>query len=65
MQTSMMGNTAFTTYNPGTVNRLIKPGQDTYIRVLTVPPGAHRHPAGHHLAESIMENEKRSKSGKA
>src|SRR5262245_47441519 len=38
-QTSFVGNTAFTTYSPATVHQYIKPGQDTYIRVFTIPPG--------------------------
>lgn len=38
-QTSFVGNTAYTTYTPGTVHQYVKPGQDVYIRVLTIPPG--------------------------
>lgn len=37
--TRVYGNTASTTYTPATVTPIIKPGQDTYIRVLTLAPG--------------------------
>jgi hypothetical protein len=36
-QTTVVGNTAYTTYSPGSVYSMFKPGQDAYIRV--VPPG--------------------------
>lgn len=45
-QTTIAGQTAYTTYSPATVHQFVKPGQDTYIRVITVaagqapPPGA-------------------------
>ena len=45
-RTTVTGNTAYTTFNPGSVHRYVKPGQDTYIRIFTVapeqspPPGA-------------------------
>jgi hypothetical protein len=32
-----VGNTAYTTYTPATAHNFIKPGQDTYIRVFTIP----------------------------
>jgi len=32
-------NTASTTYSPATAIPINKPGQDTYIRVLRIPPG--------------------------
>ncbi len=38
--TSFVGNTAFTTTSPGSVDTVIKPGQDVYIRVLKLPPSA-------------------------
>jgi hypothetical protein len=38
-QTSFAGNTAYTTYTPGMVHQYIRPGQDVYIRVLSVPVG--------------------------
>jgi hypothetical protein len=37
VNTSVYGNTAFSTYSPGTT--FIKPGQDVLIRVLRVRPG--------------------------
>jgi len=48
MQTSVYGNTAYSTYTPGSTVTFIKPGQDAYIRVVrltanaAVPPGAIR-----------------------
>ncbi len=53
-RTSFSGNTAYTTYTPGTVHQFIKPGQDAYIRVLTVPSGA-QPPAGAMLADDIIQ----------
>ncbi len=38
-QTNFIGKVAFTTYNPGSVHQIMKPGQDAYIRVLNVPEG--------------------------
>jgi hypothetical protein len=39
--TTFSGNQAFTTTTPGSASEFIKPGQDTYIRVLKVyQPGA-------------------------
>jgi hypothetical protein len=44
--TSVYGNTAFTTYNPGVMYDIVKPGQDLMIRVFTprageaIPPNA-------------------------
>jgi hypothetical protein len=38
--TTLVGNQAFTTTSPGSVDTVIKPGQDVYIRVLKLPPGA-------------------------
>jgi hypothetical protein len=52
-QTSVIGNTAFTTYNSGTTVNFIKPGQDVYIRVLKVPPGSPT-PPGAIAAEEII-----------
>lgn len=37
--TTFHGNTASTTYSPATVHNYIKPGQDTYIRVVKVAAG--------------------------
>jgi hypothetical protein len=53
MQTSAVGNVTFTADDPGTVRSLIKPGQDTYIRVLKVPPG-HAPPPGGLSADEII-----------
>jgi len=38
--TTFVGNQAFTNTTPGSVDTVIKPGQDVYIRVLKLPPGA-------------------------
>jgi hypothetical protein len=38
-QTTFAGNTAFTTFSPGSVHTYVKPGQDAYVRVLKIPPG--------------------------
>jgi hypothetical protein len=39
MQTSVVGNTAYSTYSPGSTHHIFKPGQDAYIRVITVTAG--------------------------
>jgi hypothetical protein len=36
--TTLVGNTAFTTTSPGSVDTVIKPGQDVYVRVLKTTP---------------------------
>jgi hypothetical protein len=36
MQTNVYGNTAFTTYTPGSVDTFIKPGEDTFVRFCKV-----------------------------
>ena len=53
-RTSVMGNTAYTTYTPGMVHQFIKPGQDAYIRVLTIPPSSHP-PPGAILADEVIQ----------
>ena len=53
-QTTVAGNTAFTTYTPATVHQFIKPGQDTYIRIFTVSPGQQA-PPGALLADEIIQ----------
>jgi hypothetical protein len=53
-QTSFVGNTAYTTFNPGNVYGYVKPGQDTYIRVFTVAPGQ-APPAGVLSADEIVQ----------
>jgi hypothetical protein len=37
--TTVVGRQAFTTTTPGSVDTVIKPGQDVYIRVLKLPSG--------------------------
>ena len=53
-QTSIVGNTAFTTYTPATAHNFIKPGQDTYIRVFTIPAGK-MPPQGVLAADEIIQ----------
>jgi len=53
MQTSVVDNMAFTADDPGALRSLVKPGQDTYIRVLKVPPG-HAPPPGGLSADEII-----------
>jgi hypothetical protein len=36
--TNFVGNTAFTTTSPGSVDTVIKPGQDVYVRILKSAP---------------------------
>jgi len=38
--TTVVGNQAFTTTSPGSVDTVIKPGQDVYIRILKAAPTA-------------------------
>jgi hypothetical protein len=52
-QTSVVGKVAFTADDPSSVRSLVKPGQDTYIRVLKVPPG-HAPPPGGLSADEII-----------
>jgi hypothetical protein len=54
MQTSVVGNTAYTTYMPGMVHPYIKPGQDTYIQVFTIRAGQ-RPPTGVQSADEIIQ----------
>jgi len=37
--TSMIGNTAITTYSPGSTYNMIKPGQDVMVKVLRIRAG--------------------------
>lgn len=53
-QTSVVGNTAYTTYSPGMVHQYVRPGQDTYIRVLTLQPGQPP-PHGAFSADEIIQ----------
>jgi hypothetical protein len=54
MQTSVVGNTAYTTYSPSTVHQYVKPGQDTYIRVVKIGQGQ-MPPHGAFSAEEIIQ----------
>ena len=38
-QTHFVGNTAYTNYTPAQVHNFVRPGQDTYIRIIAVKPG--------------------------
>jgi hypothetical protein len=51
--TSVVGNTAFTTYSPGSTDVVIKPGQDAYIRVLRLAKGQSP-PSGAFSANEII-----------
>jgi hypothetical protein len=53
-QTSVIGNTLYTTYEPPTVHEFYKPGQDAYIRVISVPLGE-TPPAGAVPADEIIQ----------
>jgi hypothetical protein len=53
-QTTLVGRTAYTTYNPGTVSHYIKPGQDSYIRVVKASP-AGQLPTGAIDADEIIK----------
>ncbi len=53
-QTSVVGNTAYTTYQPAQVHQIFKPGQDAYIRVLTIPAGQSGPPAALSADEIIQ-----------
>lgn len=51
--TTFVGNQAFTTTAPGSVDTVIKPGQDVYVRVLKLPPGPA--PQGVYSAAEIIQ----------
>lgn len=53
-RTSFVGNTAYTTFNPGSVSQIVKPGEDTYIRVITVATGQ-TPPQGALSADEIIQ----------
>jgi hypothetical protein len=53
-RTSVVGNTAYTTYSPGMVHQFIKPGQDSYIRIFTLQPGS-RPPPGAIAADEVIQ----------
>jgi hypothetical protein len=50
--TTFVGNQAYTTTSPGSVDNVIKPGQDVYIRVLKLVPG--QQVPGAYSAEEII-----------
>jgi hypothetical protein len=54
MQTSVIGNTAYSTYNPGSTYQILKPGQDAYIRVINVPAGQNP-PGGAMSADEVIQ----------
>jgi len=54
-QTSVYGNTAYTSYSPPTTIRINKPRLNTYIRVLTIAPGQPI-PLGAISADEIIQN---------
>lgn len=51
--TTFVGNQAFTTTAPGSVDTVIRPGQDVYVRVLKLPPGPT--PQGVYSAAEIIQ----------
>lgn len=65
MQTSVYGNTAFSTYSPGYAYDIVKPGEDMMIRVFTparvgsTPPNAF---AAQEVFNAINPRVKRSSS---
>jgi hypothetical protein len=52
LNTHVIGSTAYSTYNPGYIYEIAKPGEDTYIRVLTLHPG-HTIPGAYSADEII------------
>ncbi|QBR71897.1 hypothetical protein CU048_12150 [Beijerinckiaceae bacterium] len=54
-QTNVIGNTAMTTYQPGTVYNIHKPGKDVYVRVFT-PRKGEALPSGSFAADEIIAN---------
>ena len=53
-QTTLVGNTAYTSYTPGSVYGIFKPGQDAFIRVLAIPNGS-TPPPGAISADEIIQ----------
>jgi len=51
--TTVVGHQAFTTTSPGSVDTVIKPGQDVYVRILRLPPGPT--PQGVYSATEIIQ----------
>jgi hypothetical protein len=52
-QTHVIGNAAFTTVSPGSTIPIIKPGEDVYIRVFSLPAGRPLPPGTYSAAEII------------
>lgn len=52
-QTNVYGNSAYTTYNPGVTNTVVKPGADTMVRFCKQPP---QNCAGMLAANEIVQN---------
>ena len=55
VQTNVIGNTAFTTYSPGSTYHVVKPGEALMIRVLRVGPGQ-APPPGAWPAQDLANN---------
>ncbi len=53
-QTNIYGRTAVTTYSPGYVSAIVKPGADMYVRVVTVPTGKEPPPGAISAAEIVQ-----------
>jgi hypothetical protein len=51
--TTFSGNTAYTVRTPGSVDNVIKPGEDVYIRVLKLASG--QPPPGAYAADEIIQ----------
>lgn len=52
--TTLVGNQAFTTTSPGSVDTVIRPGQDVYIKVLKLPSTTATAPGLYSAAEIIQ-----------
>jgi hypothetical protein len=52
--TTVIGRQAFTTTSPGSVDTVIKPGQDVYIRILKQPPPGSLPPGTYSAGEIIQ-----------
>ena len=52
-QTQVIGNTAYTRFTPGSSFTVIKPGEDAYIRIFSLPPGQPT-PPGAYAADEII-----------
>jgi hypothetical protein len=52
-QTHVIGSTAYTTFSPGTRIPIVKPGEDVYIKIFSLPRGQPA-PPGSYAAEEII-----------